>query len=784
MGNNFFKEKVKIKELKNLTVPFVIALSVSGILIGATSFIDNKQDKQLDALERVLDPTDDQAKEYRAEIKRYFANYMGSAEAKRDFIAQTSMDSYIYDELSKNGFANMLSEEDIDEIIDLTVKELQKDPNIAYAGQNESVLYSTLYNKLLYQVRDKLLENDIFTVTQAVTYDKDKILQSARSQLSSTQERLNKQESVTTIEDVRNAYIADIVDNTLTSLVLTESEKNTIKTNVINKVTEYLESEEGKKLLQDGKDGKDGEDGSPINWSDKTVITLINKLHEELLDTILNDLSGEISIVGIDGASIDLDKTQVSVNMSNDATGAQPSIRLAWTRGDWENTKIDNKITFEVPSFDGMKIENNKNIDTVAMLCDIMSLSDENNDAFSTEGGTVTIQKGNVTQVFEMSTLVDAFAKTYLTTIYTEIENRPIGAIKDSNDAFLCAMKDESGNECGEALDAIMADDGQTVAYYSCPTHDIVAVSIEELFKQTTETLEVSKELLAVSDMRYSFDDYIDNSDDCETIDEAIEGSSAYILNMYNEILNAMDDGHKTGDSFFDIYCQSLADVNNELETAVNYYGFDSVMDSECLNAANTESVIVRHMIHEHYIERKANGTLEFVLPKNFDTTDLTESQIIAAKIKNAYSSPILTIIENYIEYANSIKTNGLFGQIEQWEKNLIDIMTLISLTNGDGYTVTIPKNASECVVSMSGDTKEILDKYVTAKNETVIPLKFKILNTNTPAEIHSDIINNIEIAKISHIYYEIVDDSISKIHIILKDGQILERNLSIKVFF
>ena len=118
---NFSRNDTKIREQKNLFIPLCSVLVICSIAGSIAYGINIKQTKELDRLEAISKTEEDRAKEYRTEVKKYFANYIGSDKAKQDILSESNIDELMYGKLESMGLisADLISEGDMDEIIGL-----------------------------------------------------------------------------------------------------------------------------------------------------------------------------------------------------------------------------------------------------------------------------------------------------------------------------------------------------------------------------------------------------------------------------------------------------------------------------------------------------------------------------------------------------------------------------------------------------------------------------------------------------------------------------------------
>lgn len=776
---SLFKDKIKIKAAKNLMVPFLIVTVVSSTLAGVAGFIDYRQEKQLESLERLLNPSEAQAKEYREEIKKYFASYMHSEEAKKSIMTEMNMEEAVYDELAKNGFENMLTDEDIEEMMDLAIQEISRNSalNSSISAQ-ESALYSTLYNKLLYRVRDNLVDNGAFTVTTTVTYDADKILAEVRQEIASVQAKLNsdikkaeqnKANSQISVTDVRDAYVNAIVENQLNKLVLTDSEKTSIKDNVLTRLTDYLNSEEGKKLCESGKDGKDGVDGKPIDWTDEQIIDLIAEASQSLIDAILEDQAkgpdSVIEINAIDGQSIDVDETTVATKTKSNTTGKTASIQLSWTRGDWNANKQSSKIEVLIPSFDGFTYTE----DGASAASLLAILLDDENAVSATnlaKNGKITVTQGDVTKSISVDSLADAFAQNYMAAIYGQMKKQPIGSVATKTDAsgnpvYYCTKDNGAGAECGHVL----THDAAT-GLYSCDVHDAVATTITDVLSQSNNVLDNMQNIASMANKYYDASTNTGTTDTQNAdMQESADIVNRYMLNMYNEILNQMNAGD-TGKTFFDYYSKELKDYDNNIQLGyTNFYGMSDVMPNTVLNDTTYANypVILRYLILEYNVQVSANGTL------SFDT------------LEHAYQSPLIQIMETYMTYAND-SDKGLQQQITEWTGKLNNIVEIMKLMRGDGIIITVTGgNLAIANTNTALDTfvKDMVDKITPSQtfDTFVLPLHFAYVDTFDGSDIKAAIVNSHEKDVIDRVYYQN-----QTIHIIPKTNITIPDGFSFKV--
>ena len=340
-----FKNTVKIKEMKDISGILCIVLAASAIAAGGYFIWDNNQNKRLNQLEANTKGIDEQVSEQRAQIKKYFADYLSSDTARKDIVTATNISDRLFDSLEAAGINTVLTDEQIDKLVDLAMAQMDYESALQSASSAEyRQLYNTLYSDVRKQVIKNIKSNDMLTVKQQVTYDVDAIVNQVESRYNSIKA---KDSNKSNIEATQQAYVETIVENTINNMRVDESTKNNLIKSVSNEVTSYLKQHP--ELTEDGKDGKtgiDGKDGlnakdgyTPVYGSDYYTPDEIQEFVKSVIPDSIEYISqalenGEnIKVIGIPGYSVDEDSLVFKISKcKKDKTAQNYSLNVTYSR--------------------------------------------------------------------------------------------------------------------------------------------------------------------------------------------------------------------------------------------------------------------------------------------------------------------------------------------------------------------------------------------------------------------------------------------------------------------
>lgn len=754
---NFSRNDTKIREQKNIFIPLCSVLVICSIAGSIAYGINIKQTKELDRLEAISKTEEDRAKEYRTEVKKYFANYIGSDKAKQDILSESNIDELMYGKLESMGLINtdLISEGDMDEIIGLAIASLSNNETLKNSvDAQESTVYQTVYNDVLYKVRKNLTDSNALTVYQTVEYDTDDIIAKATSKIQDAQNKANSKKDDIDTESVVNAYVSTIVDEAIKNLRITANDETKLKQEILNQLAAYFNSEEGQKLSHqgkggtDGKDGTDGVDGEAINLSDETVQAMVKTSYDTLLQYVL-DNPKDVHITAYEGKGIDLEETMDHINVIDSSKGNKLKIAFCWNRGDWDDIQKDEQLSIEIPSFGSMKYIQNDDISTY-------SLDINSQDAGSSQVILSYEGKQGDSQTVQVADLAEAFAKTYTHYIYEDLRTRYIGGAEydQAQGKYFCTVLTDPNDEnskCGTELQEI---DG----IMTCPTHHTKLITLDDLFGQLNKTMDsaVDAAMKTNYDFVYTEEKKATSESDllnkADTVDHSVDILEQYVLDNYRETLRAMDYGHSsngiyTGKSIFNAYDKAFQDLNQNDEIAVNHYGTSSSIipaNPEANPDLAKEAVILQNLINQGYIERNAAGNLDFLGDSN------------AEKLQNAMDSSIIRMMvryTNYVVHDTGNTSTSIWAQIAKWEEDLKDNMRLMNLLYGKGVIFTID-TSNGSAYALSASNKETLDKYITPG--TKIPVTYTIIKTGIDtANAKQNYIEDIRTNALQQVYYQ-----------------------------
>lgn len=761
---NFNRNDTKIKEQRNIFIPLCVVLTAS-IITGSIAYgINVKQTKELRKLEAISQTEEDRAKEYRAEVKKYFANYINSDKAKNDIISQLNIDEKMYQQLEEMGLINtdLISEDDMDEIVGLAITRLSNSIDLSgTVDAQESTLYQTIYNDVLYKVRSNLTNNNALTVYQTIDYDIDDITEKATKKIQETQQRLNNKKENIDVEAVRDAYIATLVDEAVRNLQITTNEESQFKKEILNQMTAYFNSDEGKELIQDGVngkngiDGKDGVDGQTLDFTDTTVRAMLTSTYETILQYVKENPKS-VKINAIEGKGISIDETTDTISVIDSKEGNTLKLRLIWQRGDWDDVQNDKTLKIDVPSFGSIKYTQNENKTVSINLDDIQTLDNSISNAYfvvSQEG-----ENGSSKNI-AIPDLADVYAKTYAHYLYEDLRTRCIGSAEydETTGKYYCTVLIDPNDTNSKCRQELQDNDG----VISCPIHHSEVITLDSLFEQLNNTVNAATETVLKTnyDFVYTEKKAISESEllsQADDVDKSIEIIEKYILDNYREVLRAMDNGHSNngvyiGNSIFNAYDLAFKNLNDMDQSAPNHYGTSSVITLADATNPDTEelskeAVIVQKLITDGYIERTKAGNLEFM----GDTT--------SEKLENAINSQIVNISKRYNNYTvhdTSNANTSLIAQIEKWQNELQNSMHLIDLLYGKGILFEInDSSALTFTYALPSETKNILDQFITA--DTQIPVNYTIVKDNLDTtNAKENYVNDLKNNTIKRVYYQ-----------------------------
>ena len=340
-----FKNTVKIKEMKDISGILCIVLAASAIAAGGYFIWDNNQNKRLNQLEANTKGIDEQVSEQRAQIKKYFADYLSSDTARKDIVTATNISDRLFDSLEAAGINTVLTDEQIDKLVDLAMAQMDYESALQSASSAEyRQLYNTLYSNVRKQVIENIKSSDMLTIKQQVTYDVDAIVNQVESRYNSIKA---KDSNKSNIEATQQAYVETIVENTINNMRVDESTKNNLIKSVSNEVASYLKQHP--ELTKDGKDGKtgiDGKDGldakdgyTPVYGSDYYTPDEIQEFVKLVIPDSIEYISqalenGEnIRVTGIPGYSVDEDSLVFKISKcKKDKTAQNYSLSVTYSR--------------------------------------------------------------------------------------------------------------------------------------------------------------------------------------------------------------------------------------------------------------------------------------------------------------------------------------------------------------------------------------------------------------------------------------------------------------------